>query len=355
MAATLGSQTDHLAFLRALAETPYRFDFYQTLRRLECVDPDAPRWGSARTPSQESVRFGQEADVSFAPASLASFTSSGEGVPPRLRVLLFGLLGPNGALPIHLTEFVRDRSRNHGDPTLARFLDLLHHRFITLFYRAWAQAQPHVSHDRARDDRFLAYTGAVIGLYGSALTQRDGLHRLAKPFHAGALVRQTRDAEGLRAILTSFFGVKTAIQEFVGHWMTLEPSQRTALSGSAVLGSGAVLGSRVWDRQHKFRIVFGPLTLNQYESFLPGGFRLTQLVDWVRFHVNLEFDWDVRLVLARREVPLLRLGAGRLGWTTWLGRRREARDAADLCLNPQEYRPGARIDDTAIQPELQRS
>ena len=54
----------------------------------------------------------------------------------------------------------------------------------------------------------------------------------------------------------------------------------------ATLGSGAVLGGRVWDRQHKFRIRLGPLTLEQYESFLPGGALLRKLVDWVR-HVSL--------------------------------------------------------------------
>ncbi len=354
MAATLGSETRHLTFLRALAEAPYRFDFYQALRRLECLYPDAPRWGMAKTPAQEAVRFGQAADVSFAPASLSSFDVSGEGRAPRLQVLLFGLLGPNGPLPIHLTEFVRDRLRNHGDRTLSRFLDLLHHRFLMLFYRAWAQAQPHVSHDRPDDDRFAAYCGALIGLSGSALRDRDALPRLAKPFHAGALIRQTRDADGLRAILASFFGVRAVIQEFVGHWMNLETNECTRLGNAAVLGAGAVLGGRVWDRQHKFRIVLGPLTLEQYESFLPGGRRLGQLVDWVRFHVNLEFDWDVRLVLLRDQVPPMRLGGTRLGWTSWIGHRADSQDAGDLCLNPQVYAANRGVAPSGARLERQR-
>ena len=46
---------------------------------------------------------------------------------------IFGLLGPNGPLPLHLTEYVRERLRHHADPTFARFLDLFHHRFALFF------------------------------------------------------------------------------------------------------------------------------------------------------------------------------------------------------------------------------
>ena len=114
------------------------------------------------------------------------------------------------------------------------------------------------------------------------------------------------------------------IEEFVGHWLLLSTGERTSLSPEgAALGSGAVLGSRVWDRQHKFRIRLGPLTLAQYESFLPGGAPLRKLVDWVRMYLCFELDWDVRLLLKPDEVPALTLGGGqRLGWTSWLGRRR---------------------------------
>jgi type VI secretion system protein ImpH len=102
------------------------------------------------------------------------------------------------------------------------------------------------------------------------------------------------------------------------------------------MATSAVIGSRVWDRQHKFRIHLGPLTRKEYESFLPGGLPLKQLIDWVRTYLCFELDWDVRLLLRRDEVPGLMLGRGpRLGWTTWLGERRSVLDAGDLCLNAE--------------------
>jgi type VI secretion system protein ImpH len=388
MDAKLGHETDALNFLAALAREPYRYDFYQTLRRLECLYPDKPRWGSALRPIDEPVRLGQDPDLAFAPAPLASLEFGPEGTPPRLQVRLFGLLGPNGPLPIHLTEYARDRLRHAGDPTLSRFLDLLHHRFIALFYRAWAQAQPHVNRDRPtigvdnqNQDRFSIYVGALVGVARPALRDRDSLPDVAKLFHAGTLVRHVRSAEGLEAILRQFFRVPVRIEEFVGHWMVIDTRERTYLRRDGVsLGGGAVLGAKVWDHQHKFRIHLGPLTLGQYEAFLPatpvaeragaergsverggverggvergdaegggeeragaerGGVLLRKLVDWVRFYLCFELDWDVRLRLERREVPRLTLGGrGRLGWTTWLGNRTSARDADDLCLDGEMF------------------
>jgi type VI secretion system protein ImpH len=65
---------------------------------------------------------------------------------------------------------------------------------------------------------------------------------------------------------------------------------------------------------------------------------LRKLVDWVRFYLCFELDWDVRLRLKREEVPRLKLGAsGQLGWTTWLGTRKAPTDAADLCLDGESF------------------
>jgi type VI secretion system protein ImpH len=354
MDAKLGNATAALSFLEALSREPYRYDFYQTLRRLECLHPDRPRWAMARRPSAEPVRLGQDPDLAFAPAPIASLEFGRDGALPRLQVRLFGLLGPNGPLPIHLTEYVRHRLRHAGDPTLSRFLDLFHHRFIALFYRSWAQAQPHVNRDRPGQDRFRMYVGSFVGIAPEALRDGDSVPDLARLFHTGTLIRQVRNAEGLAAILSDYFGVTARVEQFVAHWLTLEMPTRTRLGRpGAGLGDGAVAGGRVWDRQSKFRIHLGPLTLDQYQSFLPAtvrngrvvreGVRLRELVDWVRFYLSFELDWDVRLHLGSDQVPALKLGVtGQLGWTTWLGRRRTSENAADLLLDGEMCVPGNR-------------
>ncbi len=181
--------------------------------------------------------------------------------------------------------------------------------------------------------------GAFAGLSPATFRDRDTLPDPAKFFHVGSLVRQVRNAEGLTGILRHFFRVPVRIEEFVGHWMALGPGERTYLQPEgACLGRGAVLGGRVWDRQHKFRVHVGPLSLAEYHSFLPGSPLLRKLVDWVRLYLGFELDWDVRLALARTEVPPLSLdGRTQLGWTTWLGRRRAAGDAADLYVDAERF------------------
>jgi type VI secretion system protein ImpH len=242
-------------------------------------------------------------------------------------------------MPLHLTERAESVCSTRTIAPLSRFLDLFNHRFLSLLYRAWAQAQPHVNHDRPGDDRFKLYVGAFVGIAPPSLRNRDTTPDLAKLGHAGALLRQARNADGLRAILQAFFRVPVAIQEFVGHWMDLGERERTYLNDErAVLGEGAVLGRRVWDRQHKFRIRLGPLTREQYQAFLPGGRLLQQVADWVRLYRGFELAWDVRLTLAAGEVPPLRLGSGvRLGWTTWLSRAPDTRDRDDLCLDAESF------------------
>ncbi len=328
------------AWLAQVAAAPHRYDFYQVLRRIEAARPDLPRLGEAMRPAAEPIRIGQPADLSFAPAALHALDL--DGAVPRLQQRIFGLVGPNGPLPIHLTELAHDRLHHHADPTLQRFLDLLTHRFALLFYRAWAQAQPAIGMDRQDDWDFDRRLATLVGVGSGPLADRDAAGDAAKLHFAGRLARQVRDADGLEAWCRSEFDIPLRVEQWCGHWMALAPDERTRASSrdGQRLGRGAVLGGTVWDVQHKFRIVVGPLTMPQYRRFLPGGTDLERLRALVRQWVGLEFEWDLRLVLLRKEVLPLQLGTAptrpdgaSLGRTTWLGRYRKAHDADDLCID----------------------
>lgn len=327
------------ALLADVAREPWGHDFFALLRRIETLQPQAPRLGLASRPSQEALRLGQEPELDFAPAALARLDLSGPR--PRLGVRFFGLVGPQGPMPLHFTEYVRDRARNHADPTLARFLDVFHHRLLSLFYRAWAHTQPVVHRDRPVEDRYAAWLGAAIGL--DASTQgRDALPDTAKLHQAGLLGQRSRHPEGLRKLLSHYFGVPVAVQQNVGHWLLLPDSERNHLgtasgrSRALRLGRSATIGRKVWDRQYSFRIVLGPLTLSQYMAFLPGMPGWRQLQDWVTLYAGLDKCWDVELCLAGAVVPAPRLGRHlRLGLTSWAGTGRgPARDRSDLRLRP---------------------
>jgi len=342
VASTDGRASARLELFAALAEAPWSFDFFQALRRIEALDPEQPRLGKAVRPAHEPVRISQEVSMAFAPSTLSAFEEQDGGAPPRLEQRFFGLFGPNGPLPLHLTEYARERLRHHDDATLVRFLDLFHHRFAMFFYRAWADARPTVQHDRPDEDRFATYVGCLAGYASRAARGRDSVPDHAKSFFVGHLSKGAKNAEGLASILEGFFKLPARVEQFALGWLELPRDQQTVLGEArpgSTLGSGIVVGTRVRDAQSRFRIVLGPMDLDRYHDFLPGERSLTRLVDWVHNYVAFEFDWEAQLVLARDEVPGIRLGReGRLGWTTWLGARPAPTDADDLVLAPERMR-----------------
>jgi type VI secretion system protein ImpH len=328
------------ALLRQVALAPYKYDFFWLMRSIECVNPERMRLGQATRPIDESVRLGQEASLAFAPSTLAYVEEAQGQRPPRLGVYFQGMLGPNGPLPLHLTEYARDRKRNAGDPTLVRFLDLFHHRVLTLFYRAWAAAQPTVSCDRPKSDRFATYVGALLGIGSPALQNRDDFPDHAKRYYAGRLAAQARNAEGLRAMVGDYLNLPTELEEFIGEWTPLLEEERWRISRgpfAGALGVSTILGARAWQRQTKFRLTFGPLKRDQFQSMLPGGQRLKRLIALVRNYVGDSLNWDVRLFLDKRVSQPLRLdGITRLGWTSWLGHCPEGEGRDDLIFTPQQ-------------------
>lgn len=325
-----------ITYLRGVEAAPFAYDLWHVLRWLDARHPELPRLGRAPRPRLEPLRIGQEPSLAFAPAPIHACTLGDEAGRPRLTILGFGLFGPNGPLPIHLTEYARDRLRAHGDRTLVRFCDMFHHRFALLFYRAWADVQSTASLDRGRDDHFTRYIASLVNLGDDTLRQRDAVDDHSKLYGAGHLVRATRNAEGLQRLLSLFFGTGVRVEQWIMSWLSLAKEQRTRLGAgrpAEQLGIGAVAGASVPDAQGKFRVRLGPLSLAAYESHLPGGPRFAQVLAWLRNYIGIEFAWDVRLVLRRDEVPKAQVGgATRLGWTTWLGTRGNPADADDLVL-----------------------
>jgi len=338
MAITHRTATRALELQRELQATPYEYDFYWAVRLLESLHPEHPRLGESLRPSDDPFRFTQQPSLAFAPSTISAYEPGKPGETPHMEVLFFGLFGPNGPLPLHLTEYARDRLRNAEDPTFSRFADVFHHRLLSLFYRAWANARPAVSHDRPEQDRFATYIGATCGYGMPSLRERDEMPDLAKRFYAGWLSRQSKNAEGLSAILEDFFGLPVSIREFVGHWLALPREGRLRLGESTTtgtLGVTAIIGEQVWDCQNKFRITFGPLSLRDYRQLLPGGEGLRQLTAIVQNYIGSELEWDLNLILRRDEVPPMQLGTERqLGWTSMLTQTTPDRDLAELMLNP---------------------
>jgi type VI secretion system protein ImpH len=328
-----------LKLLEDLLEEPYSFGFFCAMRRLECLHPQWPRLGKAPSPVREPVRLGQDCSMDFAPSTISSFRRQPESEIPRLGVAFLGLFGPNGPLPLHLTDYALERARRYKDWTFLRFADLFHHRYLCMFYRGWANAQPAVSFDRPEDDRFGEYVASLCGLGLPSLRNRDAMLDNAKLHFAGRLLCGAKNADGLGAIIGDYFLVTVSITEFVGEWLEISPRDRCMLGATpatGTLGATAIAGAYAFECQHKFRVHIGPIGLVRYEQLLPGGESLTALIALVHNYVGDEYVWDLQLILRKEEVPALNLGAeARLGWTSWLGVRPSENDADDLILSPR--------------------
>lgn len=327
-----------LSHYSRLVSAPEEHHLFHALRILEAHFSDAPRLGESRRSRQDPVRLGQEPELAFPPSTIARFTPPTGDRPARLSNRFFGLFGPHGPMPLHITKYVRERLRNFRDPTLAAFADMLTHRMMSLLYRAWTTGQPAVSFDRA-DDPLARRVAAIAGYHGAHLHNRDDFPDLARLFYAGHLAQGTKNAEGLVSILSSFFKVPVHLQQFVGSWLELEPDDRWQLGAMAGLGRSTSIGQKVWSRAAKFRLRVGPVSLRDYNRLLPGGESLERFQAIVRSYVGDTLDWDINLILAGDEVPRASLGGTtRLGHTSWIGTRRDAdttrADAEDLFLYP---------------------
>jgi type VI secretion system protein ImpH len=326
--------------LEAVEADASRVDFYALMRRIDSLRQQYPRTGEALRPSQEVLRLGQAPELDFAAAPLHSLERRAD-FPPRLAVRFFGMLGPQGALPLHLTEFVRERARHHDDSTLAHFLDLFHHRMLSFFYRAWAQAQPVVQLDRPEQDRFRVWLAALAG----AASAGRALSPQLLAYQTGWLGARSAHPERLVKVLGQYLDAPIRLEELVGQWLSIDSADRTQLGyprnhaarsqrPGGRLGRDANAGSRVWDRQYRYRLCIGPLTLARYEALLPGGADWAALRALVELHGGRDKQWDLQLTLHNDARPTPSLGGvSRLGLSCWLG------DAAAVARRQLRVRP----------------
>ncbi len=324
MAGQDGQAAHHLEVLQRLRQEPKRFSLFAALSLVERADPARPRIGEARRPADESVRITQPPHLTFAPSDVDSAEHATRG---RLQIgqFGFGIFGPNGAVPYHLTEYAFERWRHHDDGAIVDFVNAFQHRFATLFYRAWAHSEPVASHARPDRDEFSGCLAALIGLFGDSALNRDSIDDAAKLFRAGLLAPGSRSAEGLESLLSDYLGQKVEVRQFVAGWLRVPRDLQTRLGrsgGYAALGVDATLGASSWQCGTRFEVAIGPLAFGDFLNFLPGSRALRAIADLVRLYTSGEWSWQVRLLVSEGDAPGASLGkVGRLGWTSWLGRK----------------------------------
>ncbi|REG28835.1 type VI secretion system protein ImpH [Archangium gephyra] len=324
-----------------LFESGHRFDFFQAMRLLRLLRPKEP------------VRLRASVDMAFPASDIVQVKPPARpGGAPEMTVAFLGLGGVQGPLPRPFAQQLRDRTRV-GDTGLRDFLDIFHHRLLSLLYqgrvrrRVWLEPGVPEAHDVAR------YLYALLGLGTRGTRGRLEVEDRLLLRYAGLLAHRPVSLEALRAMLSDALGVAVRPRAPRGAWMELEEEQRTRLGPTGRnqrLGQGAVLGGRAWLEQAGVELELGPLGWRRYVDLLPGGRGLGTLRSLTRFALGP--GPEVRLVLAVRtaELPEQPLGAPsgpRLGWTSWLRARPGQRGTQAVALSPRHMSaPGAREDGT---------
>ena len=247
---------------------------------------------------------------------------------------MIGLTGPSGVLPRLFTDLVTQTLRTRSG-ALHAFLDMLAHRMTAFFagagvkYRLDRAAETSAAAGMpGRDpisEALLAYVGyATPHLAPRLATGTDPLLH-----YAGFFAGRPRSAEKLAALVSDWLDRKVEVIQFAGAWLPLPVDQRTALAAGLRpgawnrLGREAAIGVRAWDPQARIILRLGPLDRATFETLLPDRIGLQRLVAMVRAFLGFETGFAINPVLARAEVPPLRLDAAadpapRLGWNTWV-------------------------------------
>jgi type VI secretion system protein ImpH len=309
-----------------LLDEPYRFEFFQAVRLLEKVFPERKPVGREALPHEEITRFRSRMSLSFPASEIQELKDGFDEFTEQQKLEMFvnfmGMVGVSGVMPMHYTELIMERVR-YRDTAMWSFLDIFTHRSISMFFRAWEKYRFPVSYERGEDD-FTAFLFDVAGLGTKGLRGRMNLEDESLLPYGGLIAQKPHSAAALGNILSDYFRVKAKILQFFGQWLDLDGASITKLGqANNGLGTTAIIGTRVWEQQSKFRIVLGALTFNEFQSFLPSGSAYKPLLSIVRFMHGTEFDFDVQLVLQAKQVPstILTTRAVRrpmLGWTSFL-------------------------------------
>ena len=355
------------AVIERLFREPYRFEYFQAVRMLELW---LKRHGRpqhdviAHDVIAHYVRFQNSMSLGFPASQL-------EGIQPEPRDLergahalgkalqearlayirvtpsFMGLLSATGVLPAHYTERIADHQQRQSDEGPRALLDTFSNRSLALFYAAWRKYRLHFKYQLDGQDTFLPLLLALAGLGHNALRRRlshdrDGaLLDETIGYFAASIRQRPPSAVQMGRVLSEYFGHPVRIEQFVGAWYDVPATQQTVLGHpTAVLGTSAMVGDRVWQRDLRLRVVAGPLDHAGFTSLLPGGLAARALNSMLGLLAGVTLEYEVELILRSDAVRSTVLGPapGRLGWDAYLvtGPQEQARRDVRYGLQPIE-------------------
>lgn len=304
-----------------LAQPVYRYQFFQALRLLESALGGA-RLGERGPYQQERLRLRPSTSLGFPTAEVVEVTSyqAPDGTQgAQVTTNLPGLYGAGSPLPRSYAHQIL--LEDEEQPQTRQFLDLLHHRLLSIWYRTWKHCRYEQSYHPDGSDLLSRALLDLLGVSPETPEQELGIAPVRLLRYLSLLLPRTRPVGGLQVLLTEELDLPVVIEQAPARELVLPPAQWFRISsrpqeGGGCLGRDVVIGSRRVDRQSLIRLHIGPIPYSTFLQLMPSGKLLHRLIALCRFYLRQPLDLSLYISVPASDVLRAKLGAGggRLGW-----------------------------------------
>lgn len=337
-----GDQTVRFRLDAALQFVAGDVRFVPLVALLEQLTSGAVRVGGDGPPTEEAIRFRHDPSLAFSSGDVSQVRlvprvddwGQSHGGPKHVFEVVttfLGLTGASSPLPGYMVEEIAQEDPDR--PLRQQFLDLFHHRLLSLLYRALTRYMPEAEATRAGDD---VWTRRVLALAGLDTYERGpsvGLSVAQLLRLAPLLATRARTARTLELALSDVLRedlgeARVTVRQFAGSWVEVDSEQRMMLGKlNAHLGRTSMLGGKLFDRAGKFIIGISPLEGGTYHRLLPEGDLSPLVREVVALVVRDPLECALELGVREDVLGAFQLkmkNAARLGRNTYLGGRHGA-------------------------------
>ena len=334
MAAEEREPADPLKLAEALLANASRADFFSLVPLLERLSPNATRIGGDGPPNKEALRFRHDPSMGFSAGDIAAGALAyvrDDATDPlsrkhavmRLTTTFLGLTGSVSPLPLYIPAEI---AHNHdGENLQANFLDIFHHRLLSLFYRLWTRYQYAREFTSNADDvwsrRVLALAAptsetarARSASRATSCSSSRRCWRRARARRAGSSWRSKKCSicrRGTRVSRSSSAATRRSTKTSACACRR-RPRSWAAAPCSARWRTSAAIA---------FASALGPMSASEYPHYIRRGERVELVREVVNLMVREPLDYDLELLLRDDALPGFLISARRgmtLGVTTRL-------------------------------------
>lgn len=303
-------QDDPLTLIRVV-EQHGRGSFRAIVAFLERMVVAEARIGNYGPVDKEPIRFRQDTSLNFSTTDVSQVGARAEAhdlwpanasQPYGVMATFLGLHGAVSPLPSYFAEEVAQEANG----VLRDFLDVFHHRWLSLFYRAITRYDAAAEFTTDSRDVWSKRLLALVGLdtFEDTAPDREAplprwrLLRLAPVLCRSRCTTWSLET-ALRDVLREVVcDSQVAVEQFIGNWVPIDESQQTRLGVvNSRLGKDTVLGKTALDTTGKVRITIGPMSRQEYNRLLADKRLPARIHATVALAGRDDLEYDVALLL----------------------------------------------------------